>query len=42
MDEAYAQHAIEAAHDVWDRAVAEADPASAEAIEIWKQWRGIE
>jgi len=41
LDEAYAQHAIEAAHEVWDRAVAEADPASAEAIEIWKQSRGI-
>ena len=41
MDAAYLQAAQAAAIEVWDMA-AEADPASAEAIALIKEWKGIQ
>jgi TRAP-type C4-dicarboxylate transport system substrate-binding protein len=41
MDEGYQRAADEAAYEVWDKAAAE-DPASAELIQLIKEFRGIE
>jgi len=41
MDDEYMQKARDTGRKMWDE-VAESDPANAQAIELWKKWRGIE